>query len=70
MMNEPVEQFFEDIYDIFDSEKFKSECDNYVLPDDVEKTPKYYIEKLHSKKIFVNNRCRIRNRPNSGHRFK
>ena len=64
MMNDPVEQFFEDIYsDIF-------ECDNYVLPDDVEKTPKYYIEKLHSKKIFVNNRCRIRNRPNSGHRFK
>ena len=69
-MNDPIEYVLEDKYDTFDEEKIKSECDNYVLPEDVEKTHKYYIEKLHPKKIIIKHKCRIRNRPNSGHRFK
>ena len=45
-----------------------------LKPDDITINQKYsqppYVEKLHSKKVVTFRRCRIRNRPNSGHRFK
>ena len=46
----------------------------YLNPDDILVKQKYsqppYVEKLHSKKVVTYRRCRIRNRPNSGHGFK
>ena len=45
-----------------------------LKPDDIIIKQKYsklpYAGKLHSKKVVTYRRCRIRNRPNSGHRFK
>ena len=45
-----------------------------LKPDDIIIKQKYsqppYVEKLHPKNIITFRRCRIRNRPNSGHRFK
>ena len=46
----------------------------YLKPDYILVKQKYsqppYLERLHPKDVVVFRKCRIRNRPNSGHGFK
>lgn len=48
----------------------KGRSEDYVLPEDKVRYSQPYFERLHPTKVITSRRCRIRNRPNSGHSFK
>jgi hypothetical protein len=48
----------------------KGRSEDYVLPEDKVRYSQPYRERLHPTKVITPRRCRIRNRPNSGHSFK
>lgn len=53
-----------------DIEYLKSVQDTCILPEDKIRYSQPYRERLHPTKVITPRRCRIRNRPNSGHSFK
>lgn len=65
IVNNDIEYMFSEIDYII-----KGHSGNYILPEDVVKYSQPYRERLHPTRVITPRRCRIRNRPNSGHSFK
>lgn len=65
IVNNGIEYVFSEIDYII-----KGHSENYILPEDKVRYSQPYRERLHPTKVIAPRRCRIRNRPNSGHSFK